>query len=216
MKFSERWLRTLADPALDTAGLCDKLTMSGLEVEEAVPAAPPFSGVVVARIDTVAPHPNADRLRVCSVDAGTGTALSIVCGAPNAAAGMKVPCALPGALLPGGFAIKPTTMRGVESQGMLCSAKELGIDDDASGLLALPADAAVGANLRDALALDDTLITLKLTPNRADCLSLLGIARDVAAVTGAPLTPPALAPVPVTSAARRTVRVEDPEACPRS
>jgi phenylalanyl-tRNA synthetase beta chain len=215
MKFSERWLRTLADPALDTAALCEKLTMSGLEVEEAVPAAPPFSGVVVARITHVAPHPNADRLRVCSVDAGTGSALSIVCGAPNAAAGMKVPCALAGAQLPGGFAIKVTTMRGVESQGMLCSAKELGIDDDASGLLALPDDAAVGANLRDALALDDTLITLKLTPNRADCLSLLGIARDVSAVTGAPLTPPALAPVAVTSKAQRTVRIEDPEACPR-
>ncbi len=215
MKFSERWLRTLADPALDTAGLCEKLTMSGLEVEEAVPAAPPFSGVVVARITAVAPHPNADRLRVCSVDAGTGSTLSIVCGAPNAAAGMKVPCALAGAKLPGGFAIKVTTMRGVESQGMLCSAKELGIADDASGLLALPDDAAVGANLRDALALDDTLITLKLTPNRADCLSLLGIARDVAAITGAPLTPPALAPVAVTSKAQRTVRIEDPEACPR-
>jgi len=215
MKFSERWLRTLVDPPLDTGGLCDRLTMAGLEVEAAVPAAPPFSGVVVAKIEAVEPHPNADRLRVCAVDAGTGSPLRIVCGAPNAAAGMKVPCALVGAQLPGGFAIEQAAVRGIVSQGMLCSAKELGIDDDASGLLALAADAPVGANLREALALDDTLITLKLTPNRADCLSLLGIARDVTAITGAPLIPPAFAPTPVTTTARRAVRVEDAVACPR-
>src|SRR5438046_2214399 len=141
MRFSERWLRTLVDPPLDTAALCDKLTMAGLEVEEAVPSAPALSGVVVARIEKVEPHPNADRLRVCTVDAGTGSLLSVVCGAPNASAGMKAPCALVGALLPSGLVIKTTVMRGVESQGMLCSAKELGIDEDASGLLALPADA---------------------------------------------------------------------------
>jgi phenylalanyl-tRNA synthetase beta chain len=215
MKFSERWLRTLVDPPLDTAGLCDRLTMAGLEVEEAVPAAPAFSGVVVARIDAVAPHPNADRLRVCTVDAGKGSPLQIVCGAPNAAAGMKVPCALVGAVLPGGFTIKAATMRGVESSGMLCSAKELGIADDASGLLPLPDDAVVGADLRDALALDDTLITLKLTPNRADCLSIHGIARDVAAITGAALASPAGAAAPVTTTARREVHVVDPEGCPR-
>src|SRR5512143_3356229 len=133
MKFSERWLRTLVDPPLDSAGLADRLTMAGLEVEEAVPAAPPFSGVVVARIESVAPHPNADRLRVCRVDAGTGSTLAIVCGAPNAAAGMKAPCALEGAVLPGGHTITKTVMRGVESSGMLCSAKELGIAEDASG-----------------------------------------------------------------------------------
>lgn len=215
MKFSERWLRTFVDPPLDTAGLCDRLTMTGLEVEEAIPAAPAFSGVVVARIETVKPHPNADRLRVCTVDAGTETPLSIVCGAPNATAGMKVPCALVDAQLPGGLSIKQTTVREVESHGMLCSAKELGIDDDASGLLALPTDAHVGANVRDVLALDDTLITLKLTPNRADCLSLLGIARDVAAATDTALTPPVIAPVPVTSATRREVRIEERVACPR-
>jgi phenylalanyl-tRNA synthetase beta chain len=215
MKFSERWLRTMVDPPLDSAGLCERLTMAGLEVEEAVPAAPAFTGVVVARIEKVEPHPNADRLRVCTVDAGTHAPLTIVCGAPNAAAGMKAPCALAGAALPGGLAIRTSTVRGVESQGMLCSAKELGIADDASGLLVLPEDAPVGASLREALALDDALITLKLTPNRADCLSLLGIARDVAAVTGAALRPPPCAPVPVTSSMRRNVRVEDPEACPR-
>jgi phenylalanyl-tRNA synthetase beta chain len=215
MKFSEHWLRALVDPKIDSAALCETLTMGGLEVEEAVPAAPPFSGVVVARIDAVAPHPNADRLRVCTVDAGTGAPLQIVCGAPNAAAGMKVPCALPGAQLPNGFAIKATTMRGVESKGMLCSAKELGISEDAAGLLALAADAPVGASVRDALALDDALITLKLTPNRADCLSLAGIAREVAALTGAPLVAPAPASIDAKSTARRTVRVEDFEACPR-
>lgn len=215
MKFSERWLRTLVDPALDTAGLCDALTMAGLEVEEAVAAAPPFSGVVVAKIEAVDPHPNADRLRICTVDAGTGSLLPIVCGAPNAAAGMKVPCAMIGAELPGGFAIRKASVRGVDSYGMLCSAQELGIDDDASGLLALPADAQVGADLRDALALDDTLITLKLTPNRADCLSLVGIARDVAAATGAKLTLPAITAVPPTSDAQRRVRVEDGAGCPR-
>src|SRR3954447_15016761 len=124
MKFSERWLRTLVDPPLDTVTLCDRLTMAGLEVEEAVPAAPAFSGVVVGRIKNVAPHPNADRLRVCEVDVGSGATLSVVCGAPNAAPGMKVPCALVEAQLPGGLTIRKTSVRGVESEGMLCSAKE--------------------------------------------------------------------------------------------
>ncbi len=215
MKFSERWLRTLVDPPQDSAGLADRLTMIGLEVEAMEAAAPPFSGVVVARIDAVAPHPNADRLHVCTVDAGTGMPLQIVCGAPNAAAGMKVPCALPGAVLPGNFAITKATMRGVDSFGMLCSAKELGIDDDASGLLALAPDLAVGANLREVLSLDDMLFTLKLTPNRADCLSMLGIAREVAAATGAPLVAPIVTPPAVAAASHRAVRVEDLVACPR-
>jgi phenylalanyl-tRNA synthetase beta chain len=215
MKFSERWLRTMVDPALDTAGLCERLTMAGLEVEAVAPAAPPFSGVVVARIETVDPHPNAERLRVCQVDVGAAERLRIVCGAPNATAGMKVPCATIGARLPGGHLIAKATMRGVESQGMLCSAYELGIDADASGLLALPGDAAIGADLRAVLALDDMLITLKITPNRADCLSVLGVARDVGAITGTVLVPPADAPAQVASGAERAVRVEDAAACPR-
>ena len=215
MKFSELWLRTLCNPSLSTEGLCDKLTMSGLEVEETSPAAPPFAHVVVARIDAVAPHPDADRLRVCTVDAGGSEKLQIVCGAPNAAAGMLVPCALEGATLPGGLAIKRATMRGVESRGMQCSAKELGIDDDASGLLALDTSLSPGTSLREALALDDTLITLKLTPNRADCLSLAGIAREVAAITGAPLKLDEVAVTPVTFQGSRAVRVEDQQACPR-
>jgi phenylalanyl-tRNA synthetase beta chain len=215
MKFSERWLRTLTNPPLDTAGLCDAFTMAGLEVESVAPAAPPFAGVVVGRILNVVPHPDADRLRLCTVDVGGPAPLSIVCGAPNAAAGMKAPCATIGAQLPGGIAIRKTAVRGVESNGMLCSAKELGLSDDAAGLYALPDDAPVGADLRATLALDDALIELKVTPNRADCLSLVGLARDIAAVTGAPLTLPDIAATPVTTSARREVRVDDPAGCPR-
>ena len=215
MKFSEHWLRTLCNPPIDSNALCDKLTMGGLEVEEARPAAPPFSGVVVGRIDSIAPHPDAERLRVCSVDVGAAAPLQIVCGAPNAAAGMLAPCALEGAVLPGNFAIKRAKMRGVESHGMLCSAKELGIDDDASGLLALDPSLKPGTPLRDALALDDTLITLKITPNRADCLSLAGIARDVSALTGTPLSLPIVAATPVAFDGVRAVRIEAPAGCPR-
>jgi phenylalanyl-tRNA synthetase beta chain len=215
MKFSEHWLRTLCDPPLDTAALAETLTMGGLEVESVEPAAPPFDGVVVATIVDVKPHPGADRLRVCTVDAGTAALLSVVCGAPNAAAGLNVPLAREGATLPGGVAIKRTVMRGVESQGMLCSARELGIADDATGLLVLADDLAPGAPLRDALDLDDALVTPQITPNRADCLSLAGIARDTAALTGAKLTLPAWAPAPVASAATQRVVVEDFVACPR-
>jgi phenylalanyl-tRNA synthetase beta chain len=215
MKFSEAWLRTMCDPPIGSPELCERLTMAGLEVEEAVPAAPPFDRVVVARIEKVEPHPNADRLRVCTVDVGTSERLGIVCGAPNAAAGMNAPCALEGAILPGGLAIKRATMRGVESRGMLCSAKELGIDEDASGLLALDPALKPGMSLRDALALDDMLITLKITPNRADCLCVAGVAQDVAAITRAPLALPNVEPAKVTFDGVRTVRVEDPEACPR-
>jgi phenylalanyl-tRNA synthetase beta chain len=215
MKFSEHWLRTLCNPPLTSAELCDRLTMSGLEVEEAEPAAPPFADVVVARIDRVEPHPDADRLRVCTVDVGSPEKLQIVCGAPNAAVGMLAPCALEGAMLPGGLAITRATMRGVESRGMLCSAKELGISDDASGLLPLEPSLTPGTQVRAALALDDTLITLKITPNRADCLSVAGIARDVSAITGAPLTLPDIGATPVTFDGVRALRVEDTAACPR-
>lgn len=215
MKFSESWLRTMCDPRIGSAALCERLTMGGLEVEEAAPAAPPFDNVVVGRIDSLVPHPNADRLRVCTVDVGASEKLQIVCGAPNAAAGMFAPVALEGATLPGGLAIKRATMRGVESRGMLCSAKELGIDEDASGLLPLDPASKPGTPLRDALDLDDTLITLKITPNRADCLSIAGLAQDVAALTGAPLRLPEVNATPVAFDGVRPVRVEDPEACPR-
>src|SRR5437762_4099756 len=153
MKFSEHWLRTLVDPPIDSDSLAHALTMAGLEVEERAKAAPAFSGVVAARVLSVERHPNADRLTVCRVDTGSGDPLSIVCGAPNVAAGMVVPCALVGAKLPGEsadkpFEIKPAKMRGVESQGMLCSARELGLSNDHGGLLSLPADAVVGADVR--------------------------------------------------------------------
>ncbi len=215
MRFSEHWLRSLVDPPLDTAALCDALTMAGLEVEDVAAAAPPFSGVVVGRIDSVEKHPDADRLRVCTVDVGGPERLTIVCGAPNAAAGMHVPCALDGARLPGDVAIRRTKVRGVESQGMLCSARELGLSEDAGGLLELPGTLAPGRDLRQALALDDALITIKLTPNRPDCLSMAGIAREVAAITGAPAALPAIEPVRIDSDATRGVRIEDEDACPR-
>ena len=215
MKFSEAWLRTMCNPPIGSAELCERLTMSGLEVEEAQAAAPPFDKVVVGRIEKIEPHPNADRLRVCEVDVGAGERLQIVCGAPNAAVGMLAPAAMEGATLPGGLAIKRATMRGVESRGMLCSAKELGIDDDASGLFALDAALKPGTPVRDALALDDTLITLKITPNRADCLCISGIAQDVAAITRSPLALPRVDATKVTFDGVRPVRVDDPEACPR-
>ncbi len=215
MKFSERWLRTMANPTMDTEALCDCLTMAGLEVEETELAAPLFSGVVVARIIDAAPHPNADRLQVCMVDVGAEKPLQIVCGAPNAAAGLVAPCAVEGAELPGGFKIKHTKMRGVESQGMLCSARELGISDEHGGLMALPADWQPGESIRDALGLDDVFITLKLTPNRTDCLSLLGVAREVAALTDAELDVPDITPAQAVINTTPAIRVDAPAACPR-
>ncbi len=215
MKFSEQWLRTLVDPPIDTASLCDKLTMAGLEVEDVTPVAPPFTGVVVGEITGVSPHPDAERLRICTVDVGTDAALTIVCGAPNAVTGIRVACALEGATLPGGQTIARATMRGVVSQGMLCSARELGVSDDASGLLVLPSDATLGGDVRTTLALDDALITVKLTPNRADCLSVVGVAREVSAITDTPLTLPSMAPCPIATTVTRGVRIEDGDACPR-
>lgn len=215
MQFSEQWLRTFVDPQLDSNELGHLLTMAGLEVEEADPAAPRFTGIVVARIVEAVQHPNADKLRLCKVDAGGSELLQIVCGAPNAAAGIKVPCARVGAVLPGEFRIKAAKLRGVESFGMLCSARELGLSEDHGGLLVLPEDAPIGADIRDYLALDDTLFTIKLTPNRADCLSLTGVAREVAALTGSPLVEPEIAPVAPAIDARRAIVLDAPEACPR-
>ncbi|TMG95184.1 MAG: phenylalanine--tRNA ligase subunit beta [Betaproteobacteria bacterium] len=215
MKFSEHWLRTLVDPPIDSDSLAHALTMAGLEVEERAKAAPAFSGVVAARVLSVARHPNADRLTVCRVDTGSGDPLSIVCGAPNVTAGMVVPCALAGATLPAGQDIRKTTMRGAESQGMLCSAGELGISDDSAGLLVLDSNIPIGTDLRQALDLDDVVFTFKLTPNRADCLSVLGLAREISAITASPLrySPPPT--IVATSKSARGVRVEDPQACPR-
>ena len=224
MQFPESWLRAFCNPPLNTVELANLLTMAGLEVESTQPVAPPFSRVVVAEIVEAEPHPNADRLRVCRVDAGAHSKdglLQIVCGAPNARVGIKVPLALVGAELPpaeaGGapFAIKLGKLRGVESQGMLCSAKELKLNDDHGGLLELPADAPLGADLRDTLALDDTLFTLKLTPNLAHALSVYGIAREVSALTGTPLKTPVFPPVPVQHAHMLPVHIAAPELCGR-
>ena len=213
MQFPESWLRALVNPPLSSDELCHLLTMAGLEVEERRPASAGFSQVV-ARVLSVEKHPDADKLKLCKVDAGEHGILQIVCGAPNAAQDMVVPCALVGAKLPG-IEIKKAKVRGIESFGMLCSARELGLSEDHGGLLPLPADAPIGENVRTYLALDDTLITLKLTPNRADCLSLVGIAREVAALTGAPLTLPAIDPVAPVLADTRAVVLDAPAACPR-
>ena len=220
MQFSESWLRTLVDPKMTSDELSHLLTMSGLEVEDVEPVAPPFSNVVVAQVKEVAKHPNADRLNVCQVDAGTGTLVNIVCGAPNVRPGLKVPCALPGAKLPPGedgkpFEIKVGQLRGVESQGMLCSARELKLSEEHGGLLELPNDAPVGQNFRDYYQLNDLKFTIKLTPNKADCLSVLGVAREVSALTGAPLKVPTSQPVSVTTHEKLPVKISAPDLCGR-
>jgi len=213
MNIPESWLRRMVDPSLTTEELSHLLTMSGLEVESCVPFAPPFEGVVAARVLEVARHPNADKLSVCKVDAG-GEPLAIVCGAPNVRPGMLAPLARVGARLAGGE-IKAATMRGVKSHGMLCSARELGLSDDHSGLLELPAGSAPGADVRQLLELDDHVFTIKLTPNRADCLSVLGVAREVAALARTKLRAPDAAAVPARSDIRHPVKISAPEGCGR-
>ena len=215
MQFSHNWLSTWVNPDLSAEQLAHLLTMAGLEVEETEPAAPAFSGVVVAEVKSVQKHPDADRLNITQVDAGTGEWLQIVCGAPNVQVGIKVPCALPGAVLPGNFKIKPTKMRGQVSNGMLCSAKELGLPEYVDGLLILAADAPVGADIRAHLDLDDTVFTLKITPNRADCLSIKGIAREVGALTQAAVTPVAEQSASVTTDDIQSVRIDAPDDCGR-
>ena len=211
MKFSENWLRTFINPRLSSRELADALTMAGIEVEEMDPVAPAFDQVLVAEVLDVRKHPDADRLRVCRVSAG-GAPLQIVCGAPNVQTGMRVPFAQVGATLPG-LQIKQASVRGVESNGMLCSAKELGISDDASGLMTLAVDAPVGANVREYLELDDKLFTIKPTPNRGDCLSVFGVAREVAAITGDVLKP-IVATVAPAIADRIEITLVDETACP--
>jgi phenylalanyl-tRNA synthetase beta chain len=198
----------------DPESVAQLLTMGGLEVEDFVPAAR-FSQVVVAQVLAVERHPNADRLSVCRVDAGGEAPRTVVCGAPNVAAGLKVPCALPGALLPGDFAIKSSTVRGVRSDGMLCSAKELGLSEDSAGLLVLDAAAPVGTDLRAHLGLDEPIFEIKTTPNRGDCLSILGVAREWAALGDRPLKPPAAYSAPVNTTERLAVRIDAPELCGR-
>ncbi|ULJ65467.1 phenylalanine--tRNA ligase subunit beta [Wielerella bovis] len=215
MQFSYSWLKTQANPNLSPDQLAHLLTMAGLEVEETTPAAPDFSGVVIAEVKAVEKHPDADRLNVTQVDVGKGELLQIVCGAPNVRVGIKVPCALDGAILPNDFNIKPTKMRGVVSNGMLCSAKELGLPEDVDGLLILDNNAPVGQNVRDFLDLDDTIFTLKITPNRTDCLSIKGLAREVAALTGCEVNFPKIQSVKSESSRAQAVQIDAPEDCGR-
>ena len=215
MQFSQQWLYSWVNPQLSSEQLAHTLTMAGLEVEKTELAAPPFTGVVVAEIKSVQKHPDADRLNITQIDAGTGELIQIVCGAPNVQVGIKVPCALAGAVLPGNFKIKPTKMRGQESNGMLCSAKELGLIDQVNGLLILPNDAPVGKNIRDYLQLDDHLLTLKITPNRADCLSIKGIAREVGALTQTNLSLPDIPTIAAETDTIQPVQLQAPEDCGR-
>ncbi|EJB8411229.1 phenylalanine--tRNA ligase subunit beta [Acinetobacter baumannii] len=198
MKISENWLRTWVNPAIDSDTLSDQLTMLGLEVDELAPVAKPFTGVVVGEVLTVEQHPDADRLRVTTVNIGSGEPLQIVCGAPNVRAGMKAPVATIGAVLPGDFKIKKGKLRGVESQGMLCGASEIDLEDKIDGLLELPDDAPVGVNIREYLKLDDNVIDISITPNRGDCFSIRGIAREVAVINQLQMNEPEIKSVDAT------------------
>ncbi len=215
MQFSESWLRTFVNPSLSSEKLAHLLTMAGLEVEEIRPVAPAFDKVVVAQVLTKDKHPDADRLNVLTVDVGQNEPLTIVCGAQNVSVGMKAPCALVGAKLPGDFNIKQAKVRGIASFGMMCSDKELGLAEESNGLLELTADAVVGQSIREHLDLDDHLITLKLTPNRSDCLSLYGVAREVSALTGVSLQVIPQIDYKLDDKHSRKVKVAASAACPR-
>lgn len=215
MLFSESWLRTYVNPAISSEELQDALTMHGLEVDEARKAAPDFTGVVIAEVVECRDHENSDHLHVCQVNAGTGELIQIVCGAPNVRAGVRVPCAMVGAELPGGFKIKKAKLRGVPSNGMLCSARELGVSEDHDGLWLLPEDAPIGEDIRKYAHLDDVVVDLNVTPNRGDALSLTGIAREVHAVTGAELKLPEIHEAAVTTDAAHAVKIEASDLCAR-
>jgi len=215
MKFAYSWLREWVDTELDAATLADRLTLAGHEVDGLHVEGAALDGVIVGNVLEVTKHPDADRLRVCAVDCGTGDTINVVCGAPNARAGIKSPLALPGTTLPNGVKLRRSKIRGVESQGMLCSAVELGLGDESDGIIELPADARAGQALGELLLLPDTVFDLDLTPNRGDCFSVLGIARDVAALTGAALSGPKLVTVPAACDVEHPVELVDAHACPR-
>ncbi|MBR7682547.1 phenylalanine--tRNA ligase subunit beta [Acinetobacter nosocomialis] len=214
MKISENWLRTWVNPAIDSDTLSDQLTMLGLEVDELAPVAKPFTGVVVGEVLTVEQHPDADRLRVTIVNIGSGEPLQIVCGAPNVRAGMKAPVATIGAVLPGDFKIKKGKLRGVESQGMLCGASEIDLEDKIDGLLELPDDAPVGVNIREYLKLDDNVIDISITPNRGDCFSIRGIAREIAVINQLQMNEPEIKSVDATITDEKKVVIST-EGAPR-
>src|SRR5690554_2425972 len=214
MKFSEQWLRSLVDPQVTRDALVARLSMAGLEVDAVSPVAGEFSGVVVGEVLSVEQHPDADKLKVCQVSDAEQT-VQIVCDAPNVRAGLKIPFARVGAVLPGAFKIKKAKLRGVESFGMLCSASELQISDENDGLLELPADAVVGQCVRESLNLNDVSIEVDLTPNRGDCLSLQGLAREVGALYNVPVQLPAITAVAASHAQTVAVELAASQACPR-
>ena len=213
MKLNLAWLREWVDLNSDVAALAEQLTMAGFEVEARIPAAPPFTGVLVGEVLETKRHPDAERLSVCTVTAGGPETFTIVCGASNVRAGLKTPLAQVGAELPGGVLIKRATLRGIESAGMLCSARELGLGDEAEGILELPASLAAGADFRRALELEDTIFEVNLTPNRGDALSVLGLARELAVLGNTALHPPAMTPVVAQSQERIPVRLAAPSGC---
>ena len=214
MKIAESWLREWVNPDLDTKSLADRLTMAGHEVDGIVHEGAGLEGVVVAEVLEVEKHPDADRLSVCKVSNGSGDVLEIVCGAPNVVRGMKTPLATPGVTLPNGLKLRKAKIRGVVSNGMLCSAVELGLGEESDGILSLAGDAPVGQSITEYLNLPDTVIDLDLTPNRGDCFSVLGIARDVSALTGASLKDDSVPPVEATIADTHPVEIDFPEGCP--
>ena len=215
MKISETWLRTYVNPDISTDELVAQLTMAGLEVDAIEPAAAEFSGVVVGEVLEMEKHPDADKLRVCKVNVGQAEPLQIVCGASNVRVGLKIPAALCGAVLPNDFKIKKSKLRGVESFGMLCSEKELGIAADANGLMELPNDAPVGVDMREYLSLNDSIMELGLTPNRADCLSVEGVAREVAVLNQLDWSPKQVLDATIQHNEVLNVTLNAPTACPR-
>lgn len=215
MKFSELWLREWVNPAISSDDLAHQITMAGLEVDGVDAVAGEFNGVVVGHVVECGQHPNADKLRVTKIDVGGDRLLDIVCGAPNCRQGLKVAVATVGAVLPGDFKIKAAKLRGESSEGMLCSFSELAISDDHDGIIELPADAPIGVDVREYLHLDDKTIEISVTPNRADCLGIIGVARDVAVVNQLPLTEPDMAEVVASINDTLPIRVDAPQACPR-
>lgn len=215
MRFSETWLRKLVNPPITTEVLVEQMTMAGLEIDSVTPAVAEFNGVVVGQVIEVKTHPNADKLRLCTINVGTAELLQIVCGASNVQKNMCVPTALVGAVLPGNIKIKKTKLRGQLSLGMLCSAQELGIEDNVDGLMRLADDAPVGKDIKDYLDLNDSLITVDLTPNRADCLSILGVAREVAVLNKLNFSIPKRANIAISYNQQLAVTVKVPELCPR-
>ncbi len=215
MKFSEKWLREWVNPSISTNDLSEQLSMAGLEVDDVASVAEDFSGVVVGEVVECGQHPDADKLQVTKVNVGEDELLDIVCGAPNCRLGLKVAVAKVGAVLPGNFKIKKAKLRGQPSFGMLCSFSELGMGDDHSGIMELPSDAPIGEDIRDYLSLDDKAIEIDLTPNRADCLGIKGVAREVGVLNQLDVVEPVIKEVESTTTTIRDIKLSAPQACPR-